>query len=187
MVYNLIEKCRSYRRFDTTKKISRDTLVNFVKSARVTASGANLQKLRFSLFTEKKECDEIFENIKFAGYLTEWAGPTEDERPVAYIVISSDTELNLLTAIDLGIAAEAITLTAAEEGVGSCMFRSYSKEKMTELVAKEGMFPHMVIAFGYPSETVILEDSKDGNIKYYRDTEDNHIVPKLPLDTLIIN
>lgn len=187
MIYNLIEKCRSYRRFDATKMISRETLVEFVKSARVTASGANLQKLRYSLFTELKDTDKIFESLKFAGYLTDWKGPMAEERPVAYVVVSSSEELNLLTAIDLGIVSEAMTLTAAEKGIGSCMFRSYNKAVISEMIGKEGMVPHIVIAFGYPTETVVLEEAVDGNIKYYRDEEDRHVVPKLPLDSLIIN
>ncbi len=187
MIYNLIEKCRSYRRFDAEKKIAKEALADFIKSARVTASGANLQKLRYSLFTEKCDTDRIFSTLKFAGYLTDWQGPKESERPVAYIVISSDSELNILTAIDLGLVSEAITLTAAERGIGSCMFRSFEKGEITAVIDKEGMVPHLVIAFGYPSETVLIENSEDGNIKYYRDKEDRHIVPKLPLDTLIIN
>lgn len=186
MVYNLIEKCRSYRRFDASKTISRDTLVSFVKSARVTASGANLQKLRYSLFNDKESMDKIFSCLKFAGYLTDWEGPLPEERPAAYIVISSSKELDILTSIDLGIVSEAITLSAAEVGIGSCMFRSYGKAEITSLIGEENK-PHMVIAFGYPAETVVLEDSVDGNIKYYRDEKDRHIVPKLPLDTLIIN
>ena len=186
MVYNLIEKCRSYRRFEENKKISRDTLVSFVSSARVTASGANLQKLRYSLYTDEKSCEKIFSTLKFAGYLKDWDGPARGERPVGYIVISSDSELNLLTAIDLGIVSEAITLTAAEQGIGSCMFRSYGKEDITSLIG-EGNYPHMVIAFGYPAETVLLSEAKDGDIKYYRDEDDRHIVPKLSLRELIIN
>ncbi len=187
MIYKTIEKCRSYRRFDADKKISRETLVSLVESARVTASGANLQKLRYSLFTEDGDSGRIFDSLRFAGYLTDWDGPAPSERPVAYIVISSCSELDLLTAIDLGIAAEAITLTAAEMGIGSCMFRSFGRQTVAELVAREEMIPHLVIAFGYPTETVLLTESKDGNIRYYRDGEDRHIVPKLPIDTLIIN
>ena len=187
MIYDIIEKCRSYRRFDQSKKISKETLISFVKSARVTASAANLQKLRYSLFTEKNDLSRVFSTLKFAGYLKDWDGPKEGERPTAYIVISSENELNTLTAIDLGIAAEAITLTAAEAGIGSCMFRSYDAKVIGELVGVEGMIPHLVICFGYPSERVILEDSKNKDIKYYRDKEDNHVVPKLPLDELILN
>ena len=43
------------------------------------------------------------------------------------------------------------------------------------------------MAFGYPAETVIIEDMKDGDVKYYRDEEDRHIVPKRTLDELIIS
>ena len=186
MIYNLIEKCRSYRRFDSNKSISRETLISFVRSARVTSSGANRQKLRFSLYTEEDICNRIFSTLKFAAYLTEWKGPLPEERPVAYIVISSDSELNASTGIDLGIAAEAIALTASEMGIGNCMFGSFDKKEIAELIGKNNV-PHIVMAFGYPSETVLLEESVDGNTKYYRDEKARHIVPKLPLDTLIIN
>jgi nitroreductase len=186
MVYNLIEKCRSYRRFDASKPIPRDTLISFVKSARVTGSGANRQKLRYSLYVDKAECDRIFSTLKFAAYLTEWSGPSVEERAVAYIVISSDSELNAITGIDLGLAAEAIALTAAEEGIGYCMFASFDKNDVKSLIGGDNV-PHIVLAFGYPSETVLIEDAVDGNTRYYRDELDRHIVPKLPLDELIIN
>jgi len=186
MVYNLIEKCRSYRRFDSKKEISRDTLISFVKSARVCSSAANRQKLRYSLYTEKADCDRIFSGLKFAAYLTDWKGPLPEERPAAYIVISSEFDLNPFLGIDLGICAEAIALTACESGIGYCMFGSFDKNDIADLIGKDNI-PHIVLAFGYPAETVLIEDSKDGNIKYYRDENDRHIVPKLPVDTLIIN
>lgn len=186
MVSDLIKKCRSYRRFDAKRPITAEQLRKFVESARYTPSGANLQRLRFSLFSDKESCDKLFPLIKLAGYLKDWGGPTEDERPTAYVVISSREELSTLLAIDLGIVAEAIALTAAESGVGACMIRSFNAGKVAEIVDREGMIPHMVIALGYPTETVILEDSNDGNIKYYRDSEDRHIVPKLPLDELML-
>ena len=186
MVYDLIKICRSFRRFDASKPISRDTLISFVESARVVGSGANRQKLRYSLYTDEGSCKRIFSTLKFAAYLTEWKGPLPEERPVAYIVISSDSELNAFTGIDLGLAAEAIALTAIELGIGYCMFGSFDKAEISRLIGEENI-PHIVLAFGYPSETVLIEDSVNGNTRYYRDGEDRHIVPKLPLDTLIIN
>lgn len=186
MVFELIKKCRSYRRFDNNKPITAEQLKSFVESARYTPSGANRQQLRYSLIVDKEKRDILFSSIKLAGYLTDWAGPTEDERPTAYIVISSSSDISTVLAIDLGIASEAIALTAAESGVGACMIRSFNSEAVASVINRDGMKPHMVIALGYPSETVILEDSVDGNIKYYRDSEDRHIVPKLPLDTLIL-
>ncbi len=187
MILDLLKKNRSYRRFDSTREISRELLVSFVESVRYTASGANLQRLRFTVVNEKNACDEIFSSLKFAGYLKEWKGPSESERPVAYIIVSSETELDTLLAIDLGIAAEAVLLTAAEAGVGGCMFRSYNADKIKEHIPVKEQKPCLVLAFGYPAEKVYITDAKNGDIKYYRDEQDNHAVPKLPLDEIILN
>ena len=186
MILDTAKKCRSYRRFDNAAPITHEQLRSYVECARYTPSGANMQKLRFALFSDKCECDKIFETLKFAGYLKDWAGPTVTERPAAYIVICSEHELNTLLAIDLGITAEAIVLAAAEEGVGSCMIRSYNSDVISQLLPS-GMAPQLVIALGYPTETVLVEDMVDGNVKYYRDELDRHIVPKRTLDELIIS
>ena len=45
----------------------------------------------------------------------------------------------------------------------------------------------MVLALGKPDETVVLEEMKENNFKYYRDENDVHHVPKRSLDELIIN
>ena len=78
-------------------------------------------------------------------------------------------------------------LAAAEQGVGACMFRSYDASAVRDLISSPDMRPHLVIAFGYPTECVLVEDMKDGNVKYYRDADDRHIVPKRTLDELIID
>ena len=187
MLYDLQKKCRSYRRFDVTKRISRDELVSFVECARLTPSAGNLQRLRYKLVTDEKTCDEIFDTLKFAAYLKDWSGPAECERPAAYIIIASMAEADVNLSIDIGICAEAIALSAAEQGIGYCMFRSFSKEKVSAIALPEGIKPHLVMAFGYPSETVLLSDAENGDIKYFRDHEDRHITPKLPLDTLLLD
>ncbi|MBO5009962.1 MAG: nitroreductase family protein [Clostridia bacterium] len=187
MIVDLLKKNRSYRRFDTTRDISRELLLSFVESVRYTASGANLQRLRFTVINEKNACDDIFSSLKFAGYLKEWKGPSETERPVAYIIVSSETELDTLLAIDLGISAEAILLTASEAGVGGCMFRSYNAEKIKAHIPADEQNPCLVIALGYPAEKVYITDVKNGDIKYYRDEQDNHLVPKLSLEELVLN
>ena len=187
MISELIKKNRSYRRFDSSKKISHDLLLTFVESARYVASGANLQRLRLTVIDEKDACDSLFSSLKFAGYLKEWSGPKENERPAAYVIISSAADLDTLLAIDLGIAAEAITLTAAEQGVFGCMFRSYNAKVVAEYIPDPEQKPCLVIALGYPSENVFLCDAENGNIKYFRDEKDDHFVPKLPMDELVLN
>lgn len=187
MLIDLLKKSRSYRRFDAARKIDDTTLRSFIEGARYTPSGANLQKLRFACISDAARCERLFATLKFAGYLKEWDGPAQSERPVAYIVICSDGELGTLTAIDLGISAEAIVLSAMEQGIGACMFRSYDPTVVSSLISTDNMIPHLVIALGYPAERVEIVDMIDGDVKYYRDAEDNHIVPKRTLDELIID
>ena len=187
MILELLKKNRSYRRFDSSKKIPHDLLYSFAECARYTASGANLQRLRFTLINDEKECEDIFSSLKFAGYLKEWAGPKESERPVAYVIISTAATLDTTLSIDIGIAAEAMLLCACEAGVGGCMFRSYNHDKVKAHIPREGQEPCLVIALGYPTENVYICDSVDGEIKYYRDENDDHAVPKLSLDELILN
>ena len=46
----------------------------------------------------------------------------------------------------------------------------------------------MVIALGTPKENVILEDiDLKGDIKYYRDGEGNHYVPKRKLQDIVLD
>jgi len=46
----------------------------------------------------------------------------------------------------------------------------------------------LVIALGRPVETVVTEPlSADGSVKYYRDSDGVHHVPKRSLDDLIVN
>jgi hypothetical protein len=43
-----------------------------------------------------------------------------------------------------------------------------------------------VLALGKPKETVVLEEIKDGDFKYWRDENQVHHVPKRSLDEIII-
>jgi hypothetical protein len=46
----------------------------------------------------------------------------------------------------------------------------------------------MVIAFGKPAQTIVLEECReDGNIKYWRDPSGVHHVPKRGLQELILS
>ena len=51
----LIRKCRSYRRFDETKKQTREELLSIVEAARFSPSAGNLQRLRFRIVNDPKE------------------------------------------------------------------------------------------------------------------------------------
>lgn len=88
---------------------------------------------------------------------------------------------------DDGIAAQSILLGAVEEGFGGCMLVSVNRKKVREILNIDGKFEIIqLIALGRPAETVVLEDIEDGDIKYWRDENDVHHVPKRSLDELII-
>ena len=120
--------------------------------------------------------------------MSRWSGPAEGERPAAYIVILGDTELARGFGCDHGIAAQSIMLGATERGLGGCMIGSIDRPELRQVLdIPERYEILLVLALGKPAETVVLEDvGPDGDIKYYRDDEDVHHVPKRSLDELIL-
>ena len=187
MLKDTILKTRSYRRFDSKRAVTESELREMVDAARLSGSAANRQRVRFVLVNDKPTCDRLFTNVAFAGYLKEWAGPTESERPTAYIVMMCKEEtIDVSLAIDMGIYAEAMLLTATALGLGGCMIRSFKKAEVEAILSRDGYNAAFVIALGKPAEHVYITDVKDGDIKYYRDENDDHAVPKYSLDELII-
>ena len=156
-----------------------------INSARLSPSAANLKRLRFTPIFDTELCERVFENISFAAYLGAWR-PSDDEKPTAYIVVWTENEPDANLAIDIGIAAQSVLLTAREMGFGGCIFRSIKKNELKASLGKENYVPALVIALGEPSETVVLTEIKDGNIKYYRDENGTHFVPKRTLSDIII-
>jgi nitroreductase len=185
---DLVLKTRSYRRFDESHKISRQTLEQLVGLARLSASGANRQPLKFALYNSPEDCARIFPSILWAAYLKDWDGPEAGERPAGYIVILGDKEIAEGFGVDHGIAAQSIMLGATEAGLGGCMIASIRREQLrAELNIPERFDILLIMALGKPVEKVVVDDLKDGDVKYWRDGEKTHHVPKRPLNELIIS
>ncbi len=185
MVSELLKLNRSYRRFHQ-KTVDTELLRECIESARCSASGANRQRLRFVIVNDQQTSGRIFDCLKFAAFLKDWGGPLPGERPTAYIIVMTASPLDTVAAIDIGIAAQSILLTAIEKGVGGCIFRSYDREALADILSREGYYPELVIALGYPSEKAVIVEPIKGDLKYYRDENDIHCVPKLSVDELII-
>ncbi|AQQ72534.1 Putative NAD(P)H nitroreductase YodC [Limihaloglobus sulfuriphilus] len=183
----LVKKCRSYRRFDGSHQVAKQTLIDLVGLARFTASGANLQPLKYIISSDEQKNAVIFDSLAWAGYLTDWDCPAKDERPSGYIIILNDTTIAKISGYDPGIAAQTIMLGAVDRGLGGCMFGSINRKKLSQnLKIPEKYEVLLVLAIGKPVETVVLEDA-DGDIKYYRDENQVHHVPKRTLDELILD
>jgi nitroreductase len=189
MIEDLIKLNRSCRRFVQKKAVSHETLRWLVNLARLSASAANLQPLKYLLSNDQQRNELIFSCLAWAGYLKHWRGPMEGERPAAYIVILGDKTLDRSFAMDVGIAAQSICLGARERRLAGCMIGSIKKDLLRELFHLPSHLEiELVIALGEPLESVVLEDIKPGaSIKYWRDDHDVHHVPKRMLDELILS
>ena len=185
----LVLKNRSYRRFDQNERIPKTLLVDLVGLARISPSPANLQALKFWLVSDPEECEQVLKNVKFGGYLKDWGGPAEGEKPSGYIIILGDNEIKPIFEIDAGIAAQTMLLGAAEQGFGGCMVKAFKRERLRELLGLgENLEIVLVIALGKPAEISVLEDYVVGKgIEYYRDAEGVHHVPKRTMDELIVH
>ena len=188
MIRDLIQKNRSYRRFYQDFVIETGTLRELVDLARLSASAANMQPLKYILSCDPQKNGLIFPHLAWAGYLKDWPGPSEGERPSAYIIILEDTEISRSIGCDHGIAAQSILLGATEKGFGGCTIASIQREKLREALKIPSRYEILlVLALGKTKETVVIETvGPDGNIKYWRDSEDKHHVPKRSLDDIII-
>ena len=190
MIKDLIKKNRSYRRFYEDFVIERNTLEELVDLARLSASAANRQPLKYILSVEKNKNDLIFPTLlTWAGYLKNWLGPAEGERPSAYIIMLVDTEITKNYWCDPGIAAQSILLGATEKGLGGCIFASAKRDELRSALKIEGRYEILyVLAVGKPKEKIVLETvGANGDIKYWRDSQGVHHVPKRPLEEIIID
>jgi len=188
MLKDLIKKNRSYRRFYEENAIERRTLEQLVDLARLSPSAANLQPLKYILSCEMQKNASIFPHLAWAGYLKDWPGPAEGERPSAYIIILGDTRISKSFGCDHGIAAQSILLGAAERDLGGCIIGSVNREGLSKALKIQGHLEILlVIALGKPKEKVVIEIvGPTGDIKYRRDSQGVHHVPKRPLDEIIV-
>ncbi len=188
MLKDLVQSNRSYRRFDHSAPVSMQTLEELVQLARLCPSAANKQPLRFILSIAPADNEAIFACLKWAAYLTDWAGPAPSERPSAYIVIINTRRDWEFAKFDLGIMAQTMLLGAVEKGLGGCMIGALDREKLRSLFSLQpGMDASLVLALGKPAEDVrIVDVPDDGSIKYYRDDASIHYVPKRSLVELTL-
>jgi len=188
MIKNLILKNRSYRRFNQKVTIELHTLRELVDLARLSSSANNLQPLKYILSCDRRKNALIFPNLAWAGYLKDWQGPDEGERPSAYIIILRDMEISKSFGCDHGIAAQNILLGATEKGLGGCMIGSIKRQRLRKILDIPPRYKILlVLALGEPKEKVVIETARsDEDIKYWRDNDGVHHVPKRLLDDIIV-
>jgi hypothetical protein len=130
---------------------------------------------------------EIFDCLTWAAYLKNWDGPGPGERPTGYIVVLGDTLVTENFRCDHGIAAQSILLGARALGLAGCMLAAVNHNRLRKALAiGEHLEILLVIALGRPVERIFLEPVPgDGDIRYWRDADGGHHVPKRCLDDII--
>lgn len=189
MLAELIRSNRSCRRYYENHPVSPDTLRELIDLARCSASAANRQPLKYILATTPTANAEIFSCLGWAAYLKDWPGPEPGERPSAYIIVLGDREISTNYWCDHGIAAQSILLGAREKGLAGCMFGAVNHPRLRQCCGIDNRFDILlVIAIGKPKETIVLETvDAEGDIRYWRDADAVHHVPKRKLSEIIID
>ena len=189
MIRELIIKNRSYRRFDPAGKLDERTLRELMDLTRLSGSAANRQPLKYILSWQPEWNARIFEHLAWAGYLEDWPGPAKGERPTGYIIVLGDTRISKKIDCDHGIACQSILLGAVERGFGGCMVGSINRDGLRKALNIPSEFEILlVVALGKPSEEIVIEETnEEHDIKYWRDENEIHHVPKRALDDVILN
>ena len=150
---NLLSGNRSYRRFGS-RRVSMREMTVLVEAARLSPSAGNLQQLRFLPVTDEAMCASIFSCLGWAGYLKDWDGAAEGERPTGYILFlcSPDVAKTWTVAADCGIAAQSMLLEARTMGLGGCILRNVNRQRLAEILGDVGQFYEvpLILALGEP-------------------------------------
>ena len=191
MFKDLVKKSRSFRGYDENRKITREELADFADCARFAPSSVNRQPFKYYLACEPEQLAKIQPLTGWARALPDMRLPHPGKEPTAFIVICQNKEWDAdLTRYqrDVGIVAQTMLLAAAEKGLGGIMIGNFSPEKLSAaLELPETLAPMLIVAFGKPDEEIVLTEVGEGeSIKYYRDENDVHYVPKRRLEDVIV-
>lgn len=188
MISKLIRSNRTCRRFRQDQPVAASTLRELVDLARCSPSAGNLQPLKYVLSTTPEANAAIFSCLGWAGYLPNWPGPAEGERPAAYVVVLGDTRISAQIDCDHGIACQSILLGARERGLAGCIIGNIHRERLAgNLGVEPDLRILLVLALGRPAEEVRLEPlGADGDVRYWRDPNGIHHVPKRRLEELLV-
>lgn len=183
----LLRTRRTYRRFEQ-REVSREIVDEILTAARLASSAANRQPLSYIVVREPEKVADVFACTRWAGALPPEQGqPKEGERPVLFIAVVENLDVNRDCDTDAGLAIGNMTLAAWNRGVGSCMIGACDKAALSEMFGlTENQKLHTVVAFGYPSHgSRIVDMESPEEFKYYLDENRDYVVPKRKLEDVV--
>lgn len=140
---------RSIRAYDP-REVEEEKLVRVLESGRLSPSASNRQERRFIVVRDagkRKALSEAARNQKFLA-----------EAPVIIAACSVEKEYvmscgQLAYPIDTAIAVDHITLSAVEEGLGTCWIGAFDEKKVKEILKiPDEIRVVTLLPLGYPSD-----------------------------------
>ncbi len=184
-VIEAVKKRRTIRKF-TSQPVTEEQLLTLTKCAGLSATGANMQPLKFAVITSGDIKDKIFPLVKWAGYLQNGA-PKQDERPSAYIAVLQDTSIKRASCeVDAGSAVSAMMLAAVDMGLGTCWMGAIDRPAIKKVLALPDTLEVMyILSIGYPAQESVAFTS-DESVKYYEDENGVIHVPKRSPEKIVL-
>lgn len=187
---NEILKARTHRRYHN-KGVKTEVIREIIGAAKNSPSAFNMQLSRYIIVNED---EELKEKIYRLTNLPTFHQVEDEYRPAGYIIVVAERDRikrRDYLSFDQGIAYQSINLMMNGYGLRNVCLFSPDKKKMQKYLGLdiEKYEVCYALAYGYPiaSERRIVETEDTGFWKYYKGEDGVYNVPKLTLDTLIID
>ncbi len=179
---DLVLKTRTVRKFDQSVKIEMATLRELVELARLAASGANMQPLKYVLSADAAK------NARIQPFVGVGGDPKEGQHATAYIIVLGDKTIRESFGCDHGIAIQNIMLGATEKGLAGVIVGNVRREELARALDIPTRYEVLlVLALGKPAEKVVLEKvPADGNLRGWWDDQGVRHTPKRSLEDIIL-
>ena len=149
-IFEVIKKRRSIRSY-LDKPVSDEDAIKILDAARLAPSGGNRQRWKFVYVNEKnvlrmiKNCSPGFYGDATAAIIAGMELPQGAS--------SGATPGGVVGVLDIGFAAENLSLAAEALGLGSCAIASFNAGCISKVInAPENFRPVLVFSLGHPDK-----------------------------------
>ena len=147
-VHKAIQSRRSIRTYDP-RDVEEVKLIKVLESGRLSPSAGNRQERRFIVIRDAKKRQSLSEAARNQRFVA--------QAPVVIAACSVETEYTmscgqLAYPIDTAIAVDHMTLSAVEEGLGTCWIGAFDEKKVKEILnVPDNVRVVALLPLGYPS------------------------------------
>lgn len=158
---------RSVRQYDTSKKISKETIREIIKAAQYSPTAHNKQPWEFLVIEDK----EFLANLR---HIQRWTSFAKDASCVVIVCGDIDKSFSrhkedetwTFIDVDCAIATQSLLLAAWAKGIGTCYCGAAPMQKVVDALKEhlnlpDNIRPFAIVPMGYP-----LEEPKQPDDRY---------------------